>query len=751
MESKDDRKHQYDAYSNKNTSNRVMSEAKFHARQGHGFAAERANNFNDSSIFNDDAKILGDNNEKNGPDRIFKRTKIQCKYCQTARKSVNAAFKDGEFCYPGQKIEVPNEQYKESIKIMQEKISEGKVPGVSDPSKAKNLIRQGEYTYDQARNIAKAGNVDSLCYDAKNGAITAAGAMSVSGLITFAVASWNGKTFGEALDLAVETSIRIGGTTFVIDILANQLSKAGLNSFLQPASKEVVSFIGPKASKWLAQGLATEGGKKISTSVATKILTSNTVTGIATTLVLSISDISDMFSNRISLKQMVKNVATTGGNVAGGIVGMGAGAQAGASAGAWVGSVGGPVGAAIGGAVGGVIGGVTGAICGGEAGGSATRFVLDGLIEDDAKKMLRIVNQRVGEIVTDNFINQVEGEVLIEVLGDIINLKWLKSMYSSKNRVEFVDSLVQPMVDVIVNKREKIFLPTDMDICKSIERIFELDGRKKPNVNIGTIGHASHGKTTLTSAITKVLADRGLASFKTYSDINKAPEEQDIGITITTMQLEYETYKRHYSHIDCPGHADYVKNMITGATQMDGAILVVSAADGPMTQTREHILLARQVGVPAMVVFLNKVDEVDDPDLLEFVEMEVRELLSSYDFPGDDIPIIAGSALKALEGDEEQEKKILELMDAVDEYIPTPTRDTDLPFLMPVEDVFTITGRGTVATGRVERGKVWMNETVEIVGLRDEPIPTVIAGIEMFRKLLDSAIAGDNISWKFRL
>ena len=269
--------------------------------------------------------------------------------------------------------------------------------------------------------------------------------------------------------------------------------------------------------------------------------------------------------------------------------------------------------------------------------------------------------------------------------------------------------------------------------------------RTKPHVNIGTIGHVDHGKTTLTAAITKVLSEKGMAQFEDYANIDKAPEERERGITINTAHVEYETDKRHYDHVDCPGHADYVKNMITGAAQMDGAILVVSAADGPMPQTREHILLARQVGVPAMVVFLNKVDQVDDPELLELVEMEVRELLSSYDFPGDDIPVVAGSALGALNGDEEQKANIMKLMDAVDEYIPTPTRDTDLPFLMPVEDVFTITGRGTVATGRVERGQLNLNDTVEIVGIAEEIKSTVVTGIEMFRKLLPSAQAGDNI------
>ena len=269
--------------------------------------------------------------------------------------------------------------------------------------------------------------------------------------------------------------------------------------------------------------------------------------------------------------------------------------------------------------------------------------------------------------------------------------------------------------------------------------------RTKPHVNIGTIGHVDHGKTTLTAAITKVLSEKGMAQFEDYANIDKAPEERERGITINTAHVEYETDKRHYAHVDCPGHADYVKNMITGAAQMDGAILVVSAADGPMPQTREHILLARQVGVPAMVVFLNKVDQVDDPELLELVEMEVRELLSSYDFPGDDIPVIAGSALLALQDDAEQKANILKLMDAVDDYIPTPTRDTDLPFLMPVEDVFTITGRGTVATGRVERGQLNLNDTVEIVGIAEETKSTVVTGIEMFRKLLPSAQAGDNI------
>ncbi|MBR7024515.1 MAG: elongation factor Tu [Selenomonadaceae bacterium] len=269
--------------------------------------------------------------------------------------------------------------------------------------------------------------------------------------------------------------------------------------------------------------------------------------------------------------------------------------------------------------------------------------------------------------------------------------------------------------------------------------------RSKPHVNIGTIGHIDHGKTTLTAAITKILSEKGFAKYESYENIDKAPEERERGITINTAHVEYETEKRHYAHVDCPGHADYIKNMITGAAQMDGAILVVAASDGPMPQTREHILLARQVGVPAIVVFLNKVDQVDDEELLELVEMEVRELLSKYEFPGDDIPVIAGSALLALEGDEAQKAKILELLDAVDDYIPTPARDTDKPFLMPVEDVFTITGRGTVATGRVERGMLKLNEPVEIVGLRDEPRKTVATGIEMFRKLLDSAVAGDNV------
>ena len=269
--------------------------------------------------------------------------------------------------------------------------------------------------------------------------------------------------------------------------------------------------------------------------------------------------------------------------------------------------------------------------------------------------------------------------------------------------------------------------------------------RTKPHVNIGTIGHVDHGKTTLTAAITKVLSAKGGADFMDYNMIDKAPDERERGITINTAHVEYETEKRHYAHVDCPGHADYVKNMITGAAQMDGAILVVSAADGPMPQTREHILLARQVGVPAIVVFLNKVDMVDDPELLELVEMEVRELLTQYEFPGDDIPVVAGSALKALEGDAEYEKKIIELMDAVDEYVPTPTRDTDKPFLMPVEDVMTITGRGTVATGRVERGALNMGDVVEIVGIKEETKSTTITGIEMFRKTLDQAVAGDNI------
>ncbi|HZM84978.1 MAG TPA: elongation factor Tu, partial [Blastocatellia bacterium] len=274
--------------------------------------------------------------------------------------------------------------------------------------------------------------------------------------------------------------------------------------------------------------------------------------------------------------------------------------------------------------------------------------------------------------------------------------------------------------------------------------------RSKPHVNVGTIGHIDHGKTTLTAAITKVLAKNNpKIQFRSFDSIDNAPEEKERGITIATAHVEYQTAKRHYAHVDCPGHADYIKNMITGAAQMDGAILVVSAADGPMPQTREHILLARQVGVPYIVVFLNKIDMVDDPELLDLVELEVRELLTNYEFPGDDIPVVRGSALKALEGDAEGEKQIVELMDAVDSYIPIPQRDIEKAFLMPVEDIFTISGRGTVATGRVERGKVKVGEEIEIVGIRPT-VKRVVTGVEMFKKLLDEGIAGDNVGLLLR-
>jgi elongation factor Tu len=274
--------------------------------------------------------------------------------------------------------------------------------------------------------------------------------------------------------------------------------------------------------------------------------------------------------------------------------------------------------------------------------------------------------------------------------------------------------------------------------------------RDKPHVNVGTIGHIDHGKTTLTAALTKVLAEKGMAEETTFDQIDKAPEERERGITIATAHVEYSTDKRHYAHVDCPGHHDYIKNMITGAAQMDGAILVVSAADGPMPQTREHVLLARQVNVPYIVVFLNKVDMVDDPELLELVEVEVRELLSNYEFPGDDVPVIKGSALKALEGDEEAKQAIFELTDALDNYIPEPQRDLDKPFLMPVEDVFTITGRGTVATGRIEQGRVNVGDEVELVGIHPETTKTVVTGVEMFRKLLDEGQAGDNVGCLLR-
>jgi elongation factor Tu len=274
--------------------------------------------------------------------------------------------------------------------------------------------------------------------------------------------------------------------------------------------------------------------------------------------------------------------------------------------------------------------------------------------------------------------------------------------------------------------------------------------RSRPHVNVGTIGHVDHGKTTLTAAITQVLAKKDpKVAVRTFDSIDNAPEERERGITIATAHVEYQTAKRHYAHVDCPGHADYIKNMITGAAQMDGAILVVSAADGPMPQTREHILLARQVGVPYIVVFLNKIDMVDDPELLDLVELEVRELLTNYEFPGDDIPVVRGSALKALEGDGEGEKQIMALMDAVDSYIPIPQRDVDKPFLMPVEDIFTISGRGTVATGRVERGKVKVGEEIEIVGMKPT-VKRVVTGVEMFKKLLDEGMAGDNVGLLLR-
>jgi elongation factor Tu len=269
--------------------------------------------------------------------------------------------------------------------------------------------------------------------------------------------------------------------------------------------------------------------------------------------------------------------------------------------------------------------------------------------------------------------------------------------------------------------------------------------RKKPHINIGTIGHVDHGKTTLTAAITKVLAEKvGGAAERTFESIDNAPEERERGITIATSHVEYETEARHYAHVDCPGHADYVKNMVTGAAQMDGAILVVAATDGPMPQTREHILLARQVGVPYLVVFMNKTDLVDDEELLMLVDMEVRELLSEYEFPGDEVPVIQGSALKALEGDADAEGQIIELMEAVDEYIPTPERDVEKPFIMPVEDIFTITGRGTVVTGRIERGKIHLNDEVDIVGMQEEKMTSVVTGIEMFNKTLEEGEAGDN-------
>src|SRR6476661_4788926 len=274
--------------------------------------------------------------------------------------------------------------------------------------------------------------------------------------------------------------------------------------------------------------------------------------------------------------------------------------------------------------------------------------------------------------------------------------------------------------------------------------------RNKPHVNVGTIGHVDHGKTTLTAAITRIQASQGLADFVSFDEIDKAPEEKERGITIATAHVEYSTDKRHYAHVDCPGHHDYIKNMITGAAQMDGAILVVSAADGPMPQTREHVLLARQVNVPYIVVFLNKVDMVDDPELLELVEVEVRELLSNYEFPGDDVPVIKGSALKALEGDDEAKQAIFELTDALDNYIPEPQRDLDKPFLMPVEDVFSITGRGTVATGRIEQGKVNVGDEIELVGIHPQTNKTVVTGVEMFRKLLDYGQAGDNVGCLLR-
>ena len=748
----------------RNTMNNA-GEEKFHGERGHGFAAERANN-NIDRILGKDAHIEGDGNEKNGADRSLNKYRsvdtiyIQSKYCKTGSRCIEHCFDNGVFRYYNNDgtpmlIEVPSDKYDDAIRAMQDRIDKGQIKGVK---KADDIVRKGYITYEQAKNIAKAGTIESLAFDAYNGVVSASCSGGISFAVTFFCAYRDGQDFDAALESAMEVGFQVGGVTFASSIISGQLAKAGFNTLFVNASDEIVSLLGSKASSQLVNAFnsGTEAYAKLhgasAMKSASKMLRSNFVTGLVTTLVLSAGDIYNIFQGKISSAQLFKNVVNTGAGVAGGLAGWTGGAAAGAKAGAVIGSILPGLGTGIGATVGGFIGGLAGGTIAGSVAGDVSKKVTDVFIDDDSKEMLNILEGEFQIIAVDYLLNKEEANETIENLKQDIDESTLKDMYQSNDRKIFAHNLLEKSVLPVVKNRKRIKLPTNEDLIRGLRTFLEnptlfRDNMNKPNIKIGVMGHIGHGKTTLSAAISLVLSetDGCHAEFIDYSQLDNAQEEVSMGVPINISYIEYETTKRHYHHIDCPKHADYVKSMLTGAVQLDGVILVVSGADGPMPQTREHILLARQLGIQSIVVFLNKADQVADPELLELVEMEIRELFSLYGFLGDDIPVITGSALLALEGDADMKMKIYELIQAVDEYIPTPEQNPDLPFMMTITDVFEIKGRGTLVVGDIERGVLHLNDNVDIVGYSYNVIKSEVLLIESCRRFPDIAVAGDSI------
>ncbi len=742
-----------------------MAEEKFNSYQGHGFAAERANNVRDK-ILGKNAEIKGDNNAKNGEDRMVDGVNIQSKYCNSGSNCIRECFEDGIFRYYNKdgtpmQIEVPSDMYDDAVKAMQKRIDSGQVRGVND---AKDIVRRGHFTYEQAKNIAKAFNVDSLRYDFEKGMITARDSASITFVITFFCAYRDSKDLDMALNSAIDAGLKVGGTAFAGSVITGQLTKVGTNKLLIETTDKWASVLGDKASAKLVNAVESTGEVSGKTAMkhASKYMRNNLIAGAVTVLVLSTGDIINIFRGRISGAQLFKNVVNTSANVAGGLAGWSGGAVAGAEAGAIIGSIIPGIGNAVGATAGGFVGGLAGAMFGGSAAGKLSKKITDELIDDDNKEMLNILEDEFQNIAFNYLLNEKEANDVMDNVNKVIDNDTLKDMYSSSNRHAYAYNLLERSTLSVVGKRQAVKLPSNKELVRGLKEFLEnpaaarekmIYERNKPCLTIGTLGHVDHGKTTLTSAITLVLSEVSGCNteFATYDSLDKSPEERYLGFTVNFSRIEYETTKRHYCHIDCPGHAEYVKNMITGAAQMDGAILVVSAADGPMPQTREHILLARQVGIPAMVVFLNKIDQIDDPELLELIEMEVRELLCMYEFPGYDIPVVAGSALKALQGDIVMKEQIYKLMQAVDEYIPLPKKKNNLPFMMPIAEVFSIEGHGTVVTGQVERGELKVYDRVDVVGFKRRPLRAEVVAIEMFRKLLDKAVGGDAVSCRLRI
>ncbi len=718
---------------NKHTVNKLFEEEKFHGARGHGFAAERANHLYDK-FHGEDAYIVGDNNAKNGADRIVNGMEIQSKYCSSGSKCISECFDENGWRYIGKngkpmQIEVPSDKYEAAVKAMEERIKSGQIPGVSDAKEAKNIVRKGHFTYEQAKNIAKAGTVESLIYDAATGVVVAGTAFGISSSLALATSIWNGKDIHIAVKDAVCTGIKVGGMSFITNIAAGQLAKAGLNSALVGTSEAITQMMGSKTSAYIINAFR-DGGNIYGAAAqksAAKLLRGNAITAGITVALLSSVDIANMFRGRISGAQLFKNVIGTTASVAGGIGGYTAGAA---------------LGSAIFPGIGTVVGGLAGSVLAGNAAGKVSNAVLGTFIEDDANKIFELIEKRFNKLATDYLLNKKEGEESVVVLAKVLDGNKVKDIYATENKISYIDELLSSIIEKVISKRQYISLPSDELLYQAVKQLIV-----KQHFNIMTIGHVDHGKSTLTAAITKVLSEKGLSENIDYNDIDNPPEKYISNIAINTIDIEYETDNRKYTHTDCAGHADYVKNMIIGTTHIDGAILVVSAVDGPMPQTREHILLAHQIGIPAIVVFLNKADQVKDPELLELIEMEIRELLSAYGYPGDDVPVIIGSALAALHNNIYAKQDIIQLLSAIDRYIP-PAKEA--PFLMPIEDIFPITGRGNVVVGRVERGKIEVGDVVDVVGFSDKNKQVIVPEIEMYRKVLDSAVAGDNLNIMLR-